>query len=226
MEALLTTLISSGLLSFRNVLLICLFIFLSITAKSIGECAKKLVNKLVNNLSGLFDGKKKKKKRRLVINVDLGEKINELCKEILAVFGCDRVYVVSYHNSIVLSNGIHWYYASVMNEVLRRGMSPFFSNFKSLPVSLFAHYNKRIMSKELISNYDISSLCDKDCATYETMLASSTKSNYAYGLFDLFGCNGFLCIDYCIEKHKLTDYDKAKLIEYANKISVCMDLKK
>lgn len=226
MESIVTEFIKSGLLSLKNVLLVSLLIFLISMAKQINNILKKVLCRISDKLCCLFDKDKKRKKRRLVKNVDLGEKIDELLMEMLAVFGADRIYVVTYHNSIVLANGLHWYYASVMSEVMRRGMQPFFTNFKSLPVSLFAHYNKRIIAKELVYNEDVQALADKDCATYETMLSSSTKSNYAYGLFDLFGCNGFVCMDYCVEKHKLTEYDISKFIEYANKISVCLELKK
>ena len=103
MISLYTEFIKSGMLSFKNILLICLLILFVTMAKSIGDGVKKIITKLSSIVCCLFDGKRKKKKKRLEVNIDLGEKINELLTEIMAVFGCDRVYVVSYHNSIVLT---------------------------------------------------------------------------------------------------------------------------
>jgi len=145
--------------------------------------------------------------RSIANSVNSDIKVNELLKELLHSLEGDRVYITLYHNGGTFTNGIPFIKATIIFEAVSLGTLPYISYYQQLPISMYACYNKSILSKSLMKITDIEKFQLEDVSTYEMLKNKQVKSIYVIGLYEDRIPIGFLGIEYCREKRDLDSVD-------------------
>lgn len=209
--------------TYKEILSLAVGIVLISISKTIATELSILIKSVNKRITCILESKRTKQRRHLVHSINIAEKINDLLTEIRIRFDCDRVYLFQYHNSGIFNNGLSFMKATNTFEVVKNGIPAVMYMMKDLPVTMFAIWNKKVISGEVIKHPTIDPLEKSDLATFQTLSFSSTKSIYGCGLFVDKVPIGFIGLDYCTDIVDLSDEMLKELEEYSIRISSFLD---